>query len=70
MMWAEIRNNWPALQEQVESRWNRLSIDEIASVAGRRPKLIALLQTRYELDREAAIDEADGFVRSLQVLTR
>lgn len=69
MTWAEVRTNWDPLGNQVRGNWGRLSHEDIAAVAGRRHKLIAYLQLRYELDEQVAAAQADQFVRGLQVLS-
>ena len=69
MRWVEVRTNWRALRAQMLAKWSKLSHDDIETIEGRRPKLIALLQQRYALDEAQATDQADAFVRSLQVLS-
>jgi hypothetical protein len=69
MMWSQVRGNWQRLGDQMHAKWAKLSHLEIEQIAGRRPALIALLQERYEIDEREATSEADGFVRSLQVLS-
>ena len=69
MMWAQVRTNWRPLGEQMRAKWVKLTSADIEQVAGRRPALIAVLQTRYELDEREAAREADLFVSSLQVLS-
>jgi len=69
MTWEEVRNNWRLLRDQVRGNWSKLSDEEVAAVAGRRHRLVRLLQSRYELDAESAQMQADAFVRALQVLS-
>ncbi len=69
MMWAEVRARWRPLRGQMRSHWEQLTDDDIESIAGRRPKLIEVLQLRYAVGEAEATEQADSFVRSLQVLS-
>jgi len=69
MMWAAVRTHWRPLRAQMRTRWSKLTDDDIDTIAGRREQLIETLLQRYGLDRPEASDQADTFVRSLQVLT-
>ncbi len=53
----------------MRGKWDRLSNDDIDAIEGRRPQLIDMLQQRYDLAEVDAIEQADSFVRSLQVLS-
>jgi hypothetical protein len=68
MMWAQVRANWRPLRDQMRVRWDMLSDEDLDVIQGRRPRLIELLQQRYAIDQAQAIEQADTFVRSLQVL--
>jgi len=69
MMWTDVRTHWRPLGPQIQSKWARLTEEDIDAVGGRRTELIALLQERYGFDSSEAIDEVDIFVRSLQVIS-
>jgi uncharacterized protein YjbJ (UPF0337 family) len=69
MMWAQVRTHWRPLRGQMRDHWNKLSDADVDAIEGRRPKLIELLQQRYDLDEAEAMNQADAFVRSLQVLS-
>jgi hypothetical protein len=50
-------------------RWSKLTDADIDAIAGRREQLIEILLERYGLARGEATNQADTFVRSLQVLS-
>lgn len=64
MTWAEIREQWPLLTGQAQSKWAKLSPHDLAIVAGDRDRLIRTLEKRYGLPRddgEAHVDEWGGY---------
>jgi hypothetical protein len=69
MRWTQVRTNWRPLRDQMRGKWDRLSNDDLDAIEGRRPQLIDMLQQRYDLAEVDAIEQADSFVRSLQVLS-
>jgi uncharacterized protein YjbJ (UPF0337 family) len=58
MDWDRIQTHWPELQEQVRERWVLLNEDDLALIAGKRDRLLSMLEEVYGLER----DDAEGSV--------
>ena len=69
MMWLEVRTHWRPLRAQMRTRWEKLSDSDLELIAGRRQALVGALMRHYGVDQIEAAEEADAFVRSLQVLS-
>lgn len=45
--WNQIEAQWPALAGQVKAKWNRLTDEDLARIAGRSESLVSMVQERY-----------------------
>jgi uncharacterized protein YjbJ (UPF0337 family) len=61
-----LEGKWKLLKDEVKMRWNRLTDEEIDTVAGRSDKLLGLLQQRYGYARDQADRELSAWLRSVQ----
>lgn len=63
MTWTEILEHWPHLKAQAQSKWAKLSADELAMVSGDRARLITLLEERYGLPADEGAVHVDEWSR-------
>jgi uncharacterized protein YjbJ (UPF0337 family) len=54
--------NWKALKGRIKEHWGKLTADDLTRIAGRRDRLIGVVQRRYGV----AKDEARRWLRSLE----
>lgn len=66
MNWTQIEGKWKQLKGDIKSTWGKLTDDDVAAVAGKKDKLLGLLQERYGIAREEAEKQADSFLARLQ----
>lgn len=62
--WALVEAKWNRYQGMIQSRWGRLTDEDLTSLEGDRDKLLARLQELYELSREEAEEELDDFLET------
>jgi hypothetical protein len=63
MEWNQI--DWELQKEQIQSRWDRLTSDDLDVIGGVRDVLADKLQERYEMDEWEAEAEIAAFLDSL-----
>jgi uncharacterized protein YjbJ (UPF0337 family) len=50
----QAEGNWMQLKGSVQTKWGRLTDDDVESIAGRREQLIGKIQERYGVARDEA----------------
>jgi uncharacterized protein YjbJ (UPF0337 family) len=65
MNWDQIKGDWKQLRAKLKEKWNKLTDEDLATIAGKRDHLISLLQERYEFKKEQAELELDQFIHRL-----
>lgn len=66
---STVSTQWLRLMASARARWARLSDDDLHDVKGNAERLISLLQDRYGLAREQALEELMAWRKSLVVGT-
>jgi uncharacterized protein YjbJ (UPF0337 family) len=64
MNWDQIEGNWKQAMAEVKQKWAQLTDDDILLIRGKRDQLIAKIQERYEIAKEAAEEQVDQFIRA------
>ena len=52
MQWGYIEANWKQVKGRVRERWGQLTDDDLERIAGKRDRLLGVLQERYTETRE------------------
>ena len=65
MNWDQIKGDWQQLSAKLKEKWNKLTDDELAAIAGKRDQLVYVLQQRYDYQKDRAETELDTFTRRL-----
>jgi uncharacterized protein YjbJ (UPF0337 family) len=68
MSWERIEGDWKAFRGRVRTRWDKLTEDDLETVAGQKDELAARIQARYGIEREIAHREIDSWLREPGVL--
>jgi uncharacterized protein YjbJ (UPF0337 family) len=66
MNWDIIKGNWSQFKGEVQSRWGKLTDDEVDQAEGESEKLVGLLQERYGMAKAEAEAELDKMVRNFK----
>ena len=62
MNWDQIQGKWKQLKGEIQTRWGKLTDDEVDQIEGNREKLVGKLQEKYGYAKEEAEREADKFM--------
>ena len=57
-----LKGKWRQIKGEVQSRWGKLTDDDMDVVAGDAEKLVGRVQERYGYQRDQAQREVDDFV--------
>ncbi|HEV3143914.1 MAG TPA: hypothetical protein VGZ47_08535 [Gemmataceae bacterium] len=73
MNWEQFRGNWLRMKVKVKEKWDRLTDDDLANIAGRREALLDKLLQKYGLSQREAerqlseiYDEAERELQEIQ----
>ena len=61
MNWNIVEGNWKQFKGQVQSHWGKLTDDRLDMIAGKRTRLIGLLQENYGITQDEAEDQVKRF---------
>lgn len=65
-MWDKIVGKWMQLKGEIQSRWGKLTDDEVAQINGEREKLAGRLQELYGIAKEEANRQIDEWADALK----
>lgn len=57
-----LEGKWKQLRGEIRQRWGELTDDELDQIAGKRDKLVGLLQERYGYTREESEHQIELFL--------
>ena len=57
MNWDQIEGNWKMFKGKIKEKWGKLTDDELDQIAGRRDRLVGLIQKQYGIAREEAEEQ-------------
>jgi uncharacterized protein YjbJ (UPF0337 family) len=63
MNWDIAQGKWGQLKGDARVKWGKLTDSELEQVAGKRDKLVGLLQERYGRGRDEVEREVDDWMR-------
>lgn len=61
MNWDQVEGKWTQLKGSAKETWGKLTDDELDKAAGKRDKLVGLLQEKYGDAREDAEKSVDDW---------
>ena len=64
MNWDEIKGKWKQFSGKAKQEWGKLTDDDMERIAGRRDKMIGIIQEKYGIAREEATKKVDKFAAS------
>jgi uncharacterized protein YjbJ (UPF0337 family) len=63
-MWDKVKGSWKQTKGAVKEQWGELTDDDLLAIEGRRDQLVAKIQTRYGISREAAEAQVGAWEKS------
>ena len=63
MNWVRIEGEWNQVKGSAKEQWGKLTDDDLEQIAGKKDKLVGLLQERYGIAREEAEKQLDEWTR-------
>ena len=65
MNWDRVEGQWKQMRGSAREKWGKLTDDDLDQIAGKRDKLVGLLQERYGIARDEAETRAEAWAASL-----
>ena len=66
MNWDQIAGQWAQIKGSLREKWGKLTDDDLELVAGNRDKLVGVLQERYGMQKDRALESVDSFIADLK----
>jgi uncharacterized protein YjbJ (UPF0337 family) len=66
MDWNVIEGNWKQFKGTVQTKWGKLTNDDLDVIAGQREQLEGKIQERYGYAKDQARKEVDDWFAGLQ----
>jgi uncharacterized protein YjbJ (UPF0337 family) len=63
MNWDRIEGNWKEFKGKIQTKWGKLTEDDLAVVQGKRDELAGRLQQRYGFAKDQAEKEIDSWLK-------
>jgi uncharacterized protein YjbJ (UPF0337 family) len=70
MNWDRVEGKWKQLRGSARTKWGKLTDDDLDLIAGKKDKLVGLLQERYGIAKDEADRQTDEWLRSLRENTQ
>lgn len=67
MNWDIVEGNWKQLKGSAKEQWGKLTDDDLDVAAGKRDKLVGLVQEKYGKARDEAEREVDDYFRNREL---
>ncbi len=65
MNWTHIEGNWRELKGKVQTKWGKLTDDDMKVISGKREELLGRLQQRYGYERDRAEREIESWMKGM-----
>lgn len=65
MNWDQIKGNWKQFKGKAQTKWGKLTDDELDVIEGNREVLVGKIQERYGIGKEKAEKEVNEFESSI-----
>lgn len=67
MDWDQIKANWEQFRGKIKEKWDKITDDDLTTVAGKRDQLVDLLQVKYGYDKAQAENALTDLARTLKL---
>ena len=62
---AVLESRWEQIRDQIHTRWNKLTEDDIDKIEGKHDRFIAVIQERYGCTKELAEEQLQGYLEAI-----
>lgn len=66
MNWDQLEGKWKDFAGSARAHWIKLNDDDWQTITGKKARLVERIQNRYEITKEEAEHEVDGWSGALQ----
>ena len=66
MNWYKIESNWSQAKAKLKERWGKLTDDQFNLIAGKRERLLIVLQQSYGLAKDEAERQIKEWERNVE----
>lgn len=66
MNWNIFEGRWGQLKGDMRSQWAKLTDDDLENAAGKKDKLVGILQERYGIVKDEAERQLDTWIAKLR----
>ena len=66
MNWNIFEGRWSQLKGDMRSQWGKLTDDDLENAAGKKDKLVGILQERYGMVKDEAERQLDTWIAKLR----
>ena len=63
--WTDIQAHWAEYRKKVQSNWNKLTLDQINKLDGKRDDLSRLIQSSYRCNQQEAESQIELWLSNL-----
>jgi len=60
-----LQSKWMQIREKINTRWNRLTEEDIDKIDGKHDRFIDILQERYGLAKRQAEEQLQGYLKAV-----
>jgi len=66
MNWEQIEAQWKQFGEHAKTKWNKLTDDDLRTLAGKKDLLVAKIEERYGIVKKNAEKQVDQWLGKLR----
>ncbi len=66
MNWDRVEGKWKQFRGSARMKWGKLTDDDLDMIAGKKEKLVGLLQERYGIAKDEADKQTNDWLGSLK----
>lgn len=66
MNWDRVEGKWKQLRGSARTKWGKLTDSDLDQVAGKKDKLVGMVQERYGIAKDEAERQTDEWLKTLR----
>lgn len=63
----QFSQHWNEISTKIQEKFNTLSKEDISRIKGKRDEFLKLLQEKYHVNKDQAVERLQGFIESLRL---
>jgi uncharacterized protein YjbJ (UPF0337 family) len=65
MNWDQVEGKWNEFKGKVQTKWGKLTNDDLDAIRGKRTELLGRLQQRYGYKKDEAERHVDDWIKDI-----